>query len=42
MSAVAGGPPVRLVKGAGADFPGSWSPDGNWYVYSHEEGGKLP
>jgi Tol biopolymer transport system component len=35
MSAVDGGPPVRLVKRAGAVFewPGSWSPDGNWYVY---------
>jgi Tol biopolymer transport system component len=29
------------VVSAGADFPGSWSPDGNWYVYSHEEGGKT-
>jgi Tol biopolymer transport system component len=35
MSAVAGGPPVRLVKSAGNDPPGSWSPDGNWYVYWH-------
>ncbi len=31
MSAVAGGPPVRVVKGAiGGEDPGSWSPDGNW------------
>jgi Tol biopolymer transport system component len=34
MSAVAGGSPVQLVKGGtGATFGGSWSPDGNWYVY---------
>jgi Tol biopolymer transport system component len=34
MSAVAGGPPVRLVKStAESDASGSWSPDGNWYVY---------
>ena len=40
MSAVAGGPPVRLVKGAGTDDVGSWSPDGNWYVYRHQEEGR--
>jgi eukaryotic-like serine/threonine-protein kinase len=34
MSAVTGGAPVPVVKGsAGSEFPGSWSPDGNWYVY---------
>jgi Tol biopolymer transport system component len=34
MSAVAGGAPVRLVKAsADVDFAGSWSPDGNWFVY---------
>jgi WD40 repeat protein len=34
MSAVAGGPPVRVVKpGAVASYSGSWSPDGNWFVY---------
>ena len=40
ISAVAGGPPVRLVKGSKArEAGGSWSPDGNWYVYtSYEEG----
>jgi Tol biopolymer transport system component len=40
MSAVSGGPPVRLVKGAGTDDVGSWSPDGNWYVYRHQEEGR--
>ena len=36
MSALAGGPPVRLVKSsADTDFAGSWSPDGNWFVYWH-------
>jgi Tol biopolymer transport system component len=43
MSAVAGGPPVRLVKGTAAAkcSPGSWSPDGNWYVYWSEQQGRL-
>ena len=40
MSAVAGGPPVRFVKSAAGDFPGSWSPDGNWYVYRHFQDGR--
>lgn len=31
ISSVAGGPPVRLVKG-GADSP-TWSPDGHWIAY---------
>ena len=36
MSAVAGGQPVPLVTSAGErDYPGSWSPDGKWYVYRH-------
>jgi Tol biopolymer transport system component len=42
MSAVAGGLPVRLVKSVTAsDYAGSWSPDGNWFVYWHfrQEGG---
>jgi hypothetical protein len=43
MSAVAGGAPVRLVKASiDADFAGSWSPDGNWFVYWHlTQAGKL-
>ena len=41
MSAVAGGSPVRLVKGSAEhDFPGSWSPDGNWFVYLHLQEGR--
>ena len=43
ISAVAGGAPVRLLKSS-ADFAhaGSWSPDGNWFVYWHStQGGKL-
>jgi Tol biopolymer transport system component len=39
MSSVAGGPPVRVVKGGeDTEFAGSWSPDGRWFVYwgSHE------
>jgi Tol biopolymer transport system component len=34
ISSVAGGPPVRLVKG-GADSP-TWSPDGHWIAYFHD------
>ena len=41
MSAVAGGAPVPLVKGPDGHRPGSWSPDGNWYVYWHVEGGQT-
>jgi len=42
ISAVAGGPPVRLVKGSKArEAGGSWSPDGNWYVYSSLDDGRL-
>jgi len=41
ISAVAGGSPVRLVKGsAERERAGSWSPDGKWLVYIHEEGGR--
>ena len=41
ISAVAGGSPVRLVKtSAERDWPGSWSPDGNWFVYQHLRDGK--
>jgi serine/threonine protein kinase/Tol biopolymer transport system component len=42
ISAVAGGAPVRLVKGSNArESGGSWSPDGNWYVYVSYEDGRL-
>ena len=42
ISAVAGGSPVRLVKtSAERDWPGSWSPDGNWFVYLHLRDGKY-
>lgn len=34
ISAVAGGPPVRLVNaGADSEHGACWSPDGNWFVY---------
>jgi Tol biopolymer transport system component len=34
MSAVTGGAPVRVVRGdTKAEYPGSWSPDGNSYAY---------
>lgn len=42
ISAVAGGAPVRLVKGSKArEAGGSWSPDGNWYAYSSYEEGRY-
>jgi eukaryotic-like serine/threonine-protein kinase len=35
ISSPAGGAPVRLTNDpSSAEFPGSWSPDGNWFVYS--------
>jgi Tol biopolymer transport system component len=41
MSAVAGGGPVPLVpeEASVRAFTGTWSPDGNWYVYRTLEGG---
>ena len=36
ISAVEGGRPVRLVNDTSAG-PGSWSPDGNWFVYGSYE-----
>src|SRR5580692_8558618 len=42
MSAVAGGSPVPLVKSnPEADYAGSWSPDGNWFVYLHFQDGRT-
>jgi serine/threonine protein kinase len=41
MSAVAGGAPVRLTKADTAtEFPGSWSPDGNWFAFLDVQNGK--
>ena len=34
MSAVTGGAPVRVVKkDTNFEYAGSWSPDGNWFIY---------
>jgi len=33
ISAVAGGAPVQFTNDVATEFPGSWSPDGNWFVY---------
>lgn len=33
MSAVAGGAPLRLTRDSDHESVGSWSPDGDWYVY---------
>jgi Tol biopolymer transport system component len=43
MSAVAGGPPVRLLKSTAEslNYPGFWSPDGNWYVYWSDRQGRC-
>jgi Tol biopolymer transport system component len=42
ISALAGGPPVRLLSsdGPGHSNPGSWSPDGKWYVFRQEFDGR--
>jgi len=42
ISAVAGGPPVRLLNsdGPGQSNPGSWSHDGKWYVFRQELDGR--
>jgi Tol biopolymer transport system component len=41
MSAVAGGPPVKLVEhGTAGHISGSWSPDGKWFVYEHVQDGR--
>jgi Tol biopolymer transport system component len=39
ISAVAGGSPVPLTSAPGFEWPGSWSPDANWYAYGHVEAG---
>jgi len=40
MSAVSGGSPVQLLKSSAGErlYGGSWSPDGNWFVYWWSEG----
>ncbi len=41
ISAVAGGPPVQLTSESSyAEFPGSWSADGNWFAYQAFRDGK--
>ena len=42
ISAVTGGPPVRVLTGDAPrqELPGSWSPDGHWFVYWAYEGGR--
>jgi Tol biopolymer transport system component len=42
ISAVTGGPPVQLTNDrAAAEFPGSWSLDGNWFAYLQIQDGKT-
>ena len=42
ISAVTGGPPVQLTDDhASAEYPGSWSLDGNWFAYVQNQDGKL-
>jgi hypothetical protein len=42
ISAVAGGQPVQLTNDvASAEFPGSWSLDGSWFVYVSIQDGKV-
>ena len=43
ISAVAGGSPIRATsdKQSGAEFAGSWSPDGTWFAYYAVDADKL-
>jgi Tol biopolymer transport system component len=41
ISAVASRAVVRLTNGDGTEFPGSWSPDGNWFTYFRVLNGKA-
>ena len=34
MSSASGGAPIRLTDAVALELPGSWSPDGDWYVYA--------
>ena len=33
ISSVTGGAPIRLTNEDAAEYTGSWSPDGAWFVY---------
>jgi len=39
MSSVEGSPPQRVTNAEAVESPGSWSPDGHWYIYRAGEGG---
>ncbi len=42
ISSVAGGAPVPLTADStSSEFPGSWSSDGNWFVYAALKDGKM-
>jgi eukaryotic-like serine/threonine-protein kinase len=41
ISAVASRAVVRLTNDSGVEFPGSWSPDGNWFTYFRVLNGKA-
>jgi serine/threonine protein kinase len=42
ISATTGGAPVQLTNDTTTlELPGSWSPDGNWFVYLGERNGKT-
>jgi serine/threonine protein kinase len=41
ISSVAGGAPIRLTNEDAAEFTGSWSPDGAWFVYCSVRGDKI-
>jgi Tol biopolymer transport system component len=42
ISSAAGGTPIQLTSETGTtpEFPGSWSPDGGWFVYTAMRDGK--
>jgi Tol biopolymer transport system component len=42
ISATSGGTPSRLTNVQNdTEYPGSWSPDGNWFVYAVQRGGSF-
>ena len=41
ISSVAGGTPIRLTNEDAAEYTGSWSPDGAWFVYCSVRDGKV-
>jgi WD40 repeat protein len=41
ISSTAGGTPIQLTSDTAYEAPGSWSPDGGWFVYTARRNGKA-